>query len=193
MKKTILAGAIALSLGAVATSASAISIDITAMVFGSTSVASGTINTDNIGDTFTGTFFSAPWVAATMETFTTTGVALNYAGSSSFYDDVATTSIDEGAFDYAFTLSAGQVAFGTYFTWSVNPDIPVLAVFDCGAGNPGDACTGVPGHPMQIGPFPGQDPTFNGVVSTVPVPAAVWLFGSGLLGLVGVARRRKQA
>ncbi len=27
-------------------------------------------------------------------------------------------------------------------------------------------------------------------VSAVPIPAAVWLFGSGLLGLVGVARRR---
>ncbi len=27
-------------------------------------------------------------------------------------------------------------------------------------------------------------------VSAVPVPAAVWLFGSGVLGLVGVARRR---
>ena len=27
-------------------------------------------------------------------------------------------------------------------------------------------------------------------VSAVPVPAAVWLFGSGLMGLVGVARRR---
>lgn len=28
-------------------------------------------------------------------------------------------------------------------------------------------------------------------IATVPVPAAVWLFGSGLLGLVGVARRKK--
>ncbi|PCJ88864.1 MAG: hypothetical protein COA54_01130 [Thiotrichaceae bacterium] len=27
--------------------------------------------------------------------------------------------------------------------------------------------------------------------AVIPVPAAVWLFGSGLLGLVGVARRRK--
>ena len=27
-------------------------------------------------------------------------------------------------------------------------------------------------------------------VTTIPVPAAVWLFGTGLLGLVGVARRR---
>ena len=30
-----------------------------------------------------------------------------------------------------------------------------------------------------------------GNISTVPVPAAVWLFGSGLLGLVGFARRKK--
>lgn len=27
--------------------------------------------------------------------------------------------------------------------------------------------------------------------TVVPVPAAVWLFGSGLLGLVGIARRKK--
>ena len=30
-------------------------------------------------------------------------------------------------------------------------------------------------------------------VSAVPVPAAAWLFGSGLLGLVGVARRKASA
>jgi hypothetical protein len=35
----------------------------------------------------------------------------------------------------------------------------------------------------------------EGVVNqaTVPVPAAVWLFGSGLLGLLGVARRKRTA
>lgn len=31
----------------------------------------------------------------------------------------------------------------------------------------------------------------SGDVSAVPVPTAVWLFGSGLLGLVGVARRKR--
>lgn len=29
------------------------------------------------------------------------------------------------------------------------------------------------------------------VVSAVPVPPAIWLFGSGLLGLIGIARKRK--
>jgi hypothetical protein len=28
-------------------------------------------------------------------------------------------------------------------------------------------------------------------LSSVPIPATVWLFGSGLLGLVGMARRKK--
>jgi len=30
-------------------------------------------------------------------------------------------------------------------------------------------------------------------VSAVPVPAAVWLFGSGLAGLIGASRKKKQA
>ena len=35
-------------------------------------------------------------------------------------------------------------------------------------------------------------PSFTvSAVPTVPVPAAAWLFGSGLLGLIGVARRKK--
>jgi len=36
-----------------------------------------------------------------------------------------------------------------------------------------------------------QITSFDAIATPVPVPAAVWLFGSGLLGLVGVARRRR--
>jgi len=58
---------------------------------------------------------------------------------------------------------------------------------------------GVGGSPMVDGPFPGLNVNFdigsgNSLtvlnVSSVPIPAAAWLFGSGLLGLIGVARRK---
>jgi hypothetical protein len=32
--------------------------------------------------------------------------------------------------------------------------------------------------------------TYSMTISAVPVPAAVWLFGSGLIGLIGIARRK---
>ncbi|WP_424206737.1 VPLPA-CTERM sorting domain-containing protein [Sulfuricaulis sp.] len=33
----------------------------------------------------------------------------------------------------------------------------------------------------------------RGFLAPVPIPAAAWLFGSGLLGLIGVAQRKKTA
>jgi hypothetical protein len=37
------------------------------------------------------------------------------------------------------------------------------------------------------------DPGQLTLAAAVPVPAAIWLFGSGLLGLVGIAKRKKAA
>lgn len=53
---------------------------------------------------------------------------------------------------------------------------------------------GVMGIPMAGGgPFGGFNWNFNAFAPTaVPIPAAPWLLGSGLLGLVGAARRRRQ-
>jgi len=46
---------------------------------------------------------------------------------------------------------------------------------------------------------PGMDADYDDMLvraefipTAVPLPAAVWLFGSGLIGLIGMARRRKQ-
>jgi probable HAF family extracellular repeat protein len=38
----------------------------------------------------------------------------------------------------------------------------------------------------------GQQHAFLLTPAAVPVPAAIWLFGSGLLGLLGIALRRKE-
>ena len=35
--------------------------------------------------------------------------------------------------------------------------------------------------------------TFTGDVSVVPIPGAIWLFGSGLLGLIGIRRKKLKA
>ncbi|MHB8744448.1 MAG: VPLPA-CTERM sorting domain-containing protein [Sulfuricaulis sp.] len=61
----------------------------------------------------------------------------------------------------------------------------------------GSSVGGVPGVPMAAGgPFAGWNSNFNAMLTpapkAVPVPVAVWLFGSGLLGLFGVAKRRKK-
>lgn len=58
---------------------------------------------------------------------------------------------------------------------------------------------GVMGIPMaQGGPFEFFNMNINAnLISTpnavVPMPPAIWLFGSGLLGLIGIARRKKVA
>ena len=50
------------------------------------------------------------------------------------------------------------------------------------------------GTKLIDGPMEGKSFNFNiqGLTAPVPLPAAAWLFGSGLAGLLGVARRAKR-
>ena len=188
MKKILLAGSVALSLG-ISSNAAALTVEVTSMNFGSISSVSGTLSSvfnpspDPYGS-ISGIFFSQPWVGHAYEYFDEVGVEQHFASTSPL-----------GSFDYSFLLSEGQVAWGLYFDWSMSNPPPVLNIMDCdengnGQIETGELCTGI-GTPMQSGPFIGQAPSFNGVVtSVVPVPASVWLLGSGLLGLLGLFRGR---
>ena len=95
---------------------------------------------------------------------------------------------------YTVTVGAGQVGGHILFDWGVVADIDVINVWDVTDGVSGDVYTstdwdgdGILGGKMIDGAFAGFSANFN---METPIPAAVWLFGTGLLGLVGVARRK---
>jgi hypothetical protein len=208
MKKTALASAMLLSMGA--TSAQAVlTITVTTMEFYQASGAPGfflgglntsvvgTMNSDSTGTIDSGTipFFGTAWSASQAMYDDVHGSKGNWSGTSA-----------SGPFNYTYYLGGREVAVGMLFNWGAAVDIAVLQIFDCLAGtctsvNNDGVHPGVPGTIMDNGPFAGQHATFKGITSdvfadsgeAVPVPAAVWLFGSGLVGLVGVARRKKQA
>ena len=101
------------------------------------------------------------------------GIA-NSANSNCGYNGNTPPSVSNCLYDGPNYGSAGQPAGNK--VWG-------LASVD---GN-GD---GVMGIPMATGgPFAGFNANFN-AFAPVPAPAAVWLFSSGLLGLLGFARRK---
>ena len=93
-----------------------------------------------------------------------------------------------GESNLSLGLNAGQTTLTDSISFTLNPgdEIFVWAGIEAGGtrGGFGDAFNTLS---MSFSDDTGIAPSD---ISAVPVPAAVWLFGSGLLGLVGVARRK---
>ncbi|MHB8744166.1 MAG: PEP-CTERM sorting domain-containing protein [Sulfuricaulis sp.] len=128
------------------------------------------------------------------------------AGDGSTYGGPAGT--------YNVTVNNNQIMANMKFAWNGTEGIDVVDVWQAGSWstlNPGNPIfkgpggsykgptydntsidwngDGVAGAGMIDGPFKGFNANFN--VNVVPLPATFWLFGSGLIGLVGFMRKNR--
>jgi hypothetical protein len=146
-------------------------------------------------------FFSSTGIHRTTSAITgSTTAGLNFSGWAVSWNNVGNIPMGGGVQDCGTSTdgicgtgvndAAGTISNGSgvaAFTWS--------GVY--GEGYTLDYTATVPrGDPSNFGGvFYGLHliGTVEAAPPVVPVPAAVWLFGSGLLGLVGVARRKRKA
>lgn len=148
--------------------------------------------------TTTGDGQLAPQASSDLETLRQkTGAQINDINNFNDADLDSVTGINDGELGYhdnsrLWGDSVGSTLGVLKNEAAVGTDLAVYNLFN-GSTNPDPFAFEYEPTVVQYG-FLSIDPA-TGVASwsltAVPVPAAVWLFGSGMLGLVGVARRRK--
>lgn len=98
-----------------------------------------------------------------------------------------TVTPDNTAADPLNTLEFSDGDLIGMFVFAEIPDISIFIEYGS-SGAFFDIFDEISGDVMVSGEF-GLPPGSITPVAVVPVPAAVWLFGSGLLGIIGIARR----
>ena len=173
-------------------------------VFTENSDYTGIGTTSNMTLSSTTAFSGFNWTAHGVQVF----APGSYTFDATIEDSTTTTPLN-------MTVDQGQLGAHMLFDWGLSArNIDVAVVWDANGVFQGDQTltgtkvfdavsrdddgNGNPGIPMVDGPFAGFEANFNldGITpdaSPVPVPAAAWLFGTGLVGLAGVGRRRKNA
>ncbi len=117
---------------------------------------------------------------------------VNIANTATFYASVWTTHSvtfsDRGDGTYGGTPGTANMLVD----WDTHTNIPVEMLWDVTDNADGSLTVDFYyGKVLSSSPvFPNFVTSFSGSLQSVPVPAAAWCFGSGLLALIGVARRK---
>lgn len=208
MKRTAVAAALTLGLGLGATVANAAPITSLTLTGGDFAMAGqgGTINpaafaSMSVDGTYDG---SAPAAMGTEAEYAPTSIATFAFGG---FGPVATyTQQTDSASNGPFPGVTGDLSgnnltldLRSWTAWWNGTDFNQGAAGVTATTDAGGNFTASWTAPVVGGPFNGQTGSWTitgtagpvGSTPEVPIPAAVWLFGSGLLGLVGVARRKK--
>ncbi len=109
---------------------------------------------------------------------------------SSFGSSDSLVRIDTGT---GFGTSIGDIGFSGVFGLATDNNVDLYGVVGTQVLSI-DVATGAGSFLIDYsgqGLSTAAGSSFIGEASVVPVPAAVWLFGSGLLGLIGIAKRKK--
>lgn len=129
-----------------------------------------------------------PWVYAGNTGMHSTASPTNVLSASG-----NTASVDFSGWRWMFYGIPGGINMGGG-AWNGNPNGVALITcgVNCGSGDTytlNYSATVPAGDPSSLGGYQYRL-TLQGTVSAVPVPAAIWLLGSGMLGLIGFARRK---
>ena len=119
-------------------------------------------------------------------------IVLSASGNTSTID-FSGWSLAWNGLDSSNGISPLKFETGAWFGTTTDGVAQITCGIDCGDG---DSYTLIFSGVSFLDPLSNLNGSryllnLTGTISAVPVPAAVWLFGSGLLGLVGVARCRK--
>jgi hypothetical protein len=143
--------------------------------------------------------FTSPALTGAYPAASTAGTVSLQAFLNGFESDLTSGGLSTFKATESGTLTQGTGGQNKYGFFSAPTDLQaagstVLKLF----GFTGDSVTGGQLQSYWLGTATlGTDGTLtigpNSTTPPVPLPAAVWLFGSGLMGLLGVSRRRKGA
>lgn len=150
----------------------------------------------NLADVTQMYFNLDPFLDPTSLMFARTGGTGPTAANTSIQTGVDNFQADgDGQYDILFDFppppgqQAGRFNSGEFLTYDIT-GIGTLTANDFNfLATPGGGF----GPYLSVARFQDTGPSQEGSdwVGAVPIPAAVWLFGSGLLGLVGIARRKR--